>query len=103
MAVRSTQCQNRAVRSTQGGGGCHPHKSSIRVKRKANTATATEFEARVDDQLSDTVNNKKGTHLCQPIVYSKNKPSLVHFKRFLLMMVKRIYPGPSQPFGKCET
>jgi len=24
MAVRSTQCQNRAVRSTQGGGGCHP-------------------------------------------------------------------------------
>ena len=25
MAVRSTQCQNRAVRSTQGGRGCHPH------------------------------------------------------------------------------
>jgi len=24
MAVRSTQCQNRAVRSTQGGRGCHP-------------------------------------------------------------------------------
>jgi len=24
MAVRSTQDQNRAVRSTQGGGGCHP-------------------------------------------------------------------------------
>jgi len=28
MAVRSTQCQNRAVRSTQGGGGCHPHNST---------------------------------------------------------------------------
>jgi len=24
MAVRSTQCQNTVVRSTQGGGGCHP-------------------------------------------------------------------------------
>jgi len=27
MAVRSTQCQNRAVRSTQRGRGCHPHVS----------------------------------------------------------------------------
>jgi len=27
MAVRSTQGQNRAVRSTPGGGGCHPHAS----------------------------------------------------------------------------
>jgi len=26
MVVRSTQCQNRAVRSTQRGGGCHPHR-----------------------------------------------------------------------------
>jgi len=25
MAVRSTQGQNRAVRSTPGGRGCHPH------------------------------------------------------------------------------
>ena len=25
MAVRSTQCQNKAVRSTQEGRGCHPH------------------------------------------------------------------------------
>jgi len=28
MAVRSTQCQNRAVRSTQGGRGFHPHLTS---------------------------------------------------------------------------
>jgi len=28
MAVRSTQDQNRAIRSTQGGRGCHPPKSN---------------------------------------------------------------------------
>jgi len=29
MAVRSTQCQNRAVRSTQGGRGSHPQNTSF--------------------------------------------------------------------------
>jgi len=39
MAVRSTQGQNRAVRSTQGGGGCHPQ---LNKEMKSNALTITQ-------------------------------------------------------------